>query len=185
MKPNFVRTLALTLGLALAGPAIAEECVLVLPFETGSAALSARNQELLRQLAQEYPDASASVTGHTDAVGNDALNQPLSERRVRSTIRYLRANGGQGMSFSTRAEASRVPIEVTQRASQLNRRVEVRVRDCDPSIFTDGGRVAQGVLQGGLAGPAAVGAMAFLVLGLSNGSSSSTTTTTTTTTFTN
>lgn len=45
-----------------------------------------------------YPGASAQIDGHTDAKGNDAYNQTLSDKRAQSVAAWLAANAGVAAS---------------------------------------------------------------------------------------
>lgn len=177
MKLNLLKSSLLALSLSAAGSAQAE-CLLVLPFASASATLSQNNQSLLNSLAARYPTAEVRISGHTDAVGTDTANESLSKSRVASVVRYLRSNGGARMRLNTRHFASRVPIEVTQASSQLNRRVELQIEDCDPAVLGQAPGELAGLIQGGLAGPVAGAGLGVLLFGLLDGSSSSTTTST-------
>ena len=42
---------------------------------------------------KQYPDLKVEVAGHTDAIGTDAYNQGLSERRAQAVYDYLTSNG--------------------------------------------------------------------------------------------
>ncbi len=42
---------------------------------------------------QRYPQVNVTVAGYTDAVGTDAYNQDLSERRAKIVYDYLTAHG--------------------------------------------------------------------------------------------
>ena len=45
------------------------------------------------EILKRYPDLRVEVAGHTDAIGTDAYNQGLSERRARAVYDYLTGNG--------------------------------------------------------------------------------------------
>ncbi len=45
------------------------------------------------EILNRYPDLRVEVAGHTDAIGTDAYNQGLSERRARAVYDYLTGNG--------------------------------------------------------------------------------------------
>ncbi len=45
------------------------------------------------EILRRYPDLRVEVAGHTDAVGSDAYNQGLSERRASAVYNYLTSNG--------------------------------------------------------------------------------------------
>jgi len=185
MRTTIIQSLFLAGSIAMGGAAAQADCLIALPFASGSATLSQGNQSLLSQLIANYPSARVSISGHTDATGAAATNAALSRSRVDAVQSYLRSNGGRGMEVvSTSAEASRVPRDISNLNSQLNRRAEVFVPGCDPTLFA-GNAVAVapggGLLQGGLAGAAGPGVLAgltALLIGVADGTTSSTTTST-------
>jgi outer membrane protein OmpA-like peptidoglycan-associated protein len=66
-------------------------------FDFNSAAITRQAEPQLRELGTALSDprlkgAMISINGHTDAAGNDALNQKLSQRRAATIKRYLVAN---------------------------------------------------------------------------------------------
>ena len=78
--------------------------------------------------------SQAEVSGHTDAIGTDAYNQDLSQRRADSVVAALKQRGvGGDLSAKGYGESRPVaPNEVQGKDNpagrQLNRRVEVFVR---------------------------------------------------------
>jgi outer membrane protein OmpA-like peptidoglycan-associated protein len=67
------------------------------------------------------------VYGHTDDVGNDAMNQQLSESRAVSVRAYLLQNGLRGDGVESRGYGESQPLvpntSATNRAQ--NRRVQI------------------------------------------------------------
>ena len=62
-------------------------------FALNSARLSGRARGILRAAANEVKDAGAQsvrLEGHADSTGNDAINDPLSQRRADAVARALR-----------------------------------------------------------------------------------------------
>ena len=45
------------------------------------------------EVLRKYPELRVEVAGHTDAIGTDAYNQKLSERRAQAVYDYLTGNG--------------------------------------------------------------------------------------------
>ncbi len=45
------------------------------------------------EILRRYPELRVEVAGHTDAIGSDAYNQRLSERRASAVYDYLTSNG--------------------------------------------------------------------------------------------
>jgi outer membrane protein OmpA-like peptidoglycan-associated protein len=67
--------------------------------------------------------------GHTDAIGSDAYNQSLSERRAEAVRRYL-INGGitpERIRTEGFGESRPVASNETDEGRAQNRRVELRV----------------------------------------------------------
>ena len=104
-----------------------------LNFPVGSSEIRPANFALLTKLQRvirEFPDGSVTVSGHTDARGNDDTNQNLSEERAQAVREYLLAN--------MNVEASRIravgygesqPIATndTPEGRALNRRTEIKI----------------------------------------------------------
>lgn len=86
----------------------------------------------LRNLATSlsaYPGTELLIVGHTDAVGPDAYNKELSERRARSAAAYLTSQGVATTRISTRGLGETEPVAGNENESdrELNRRVEVAI----------------------------------------------------------
>ena len=65
-------------------------------FDTGKAAIKPDSEAVLKELLgllQTQPDSSFAVAGHTDNVGTDAVNVPLSQQRAEAVIAWLSAKG--------------------------------------------------------------------------------------------
>ena len=68
------------------GYRVKEQYALIL-FDFDSAAIKARNRVIVERIIKrmrEVPEASITVTGHTDAIGSQAYNTQLSERRAQA-----------------------------------------------------------------------------------------------------
>lgn len=75
-------------------PAAAPSVNLTVTFGSGSATLTPQAMRTLDELGKALasPDLAAfrfRVEGHTDTVGDDAMNQALSERRAAAVVQYL------------------------------------------------------------------------------------------------
>jgi outer membrane protein OmpA-like peptidoglycan-associated protein len=76
------------------------------------------------------------IEGHTDAKGNDAYNQKLSERRAASVKTWFVAHGLSNMKFSTEGFGAKKPVAPNTKADgsddpdgrQKNRRVELVIK---------------------------------------------------------
>lgn len=101
-------------------------------FETGEAQLKPGARRRLEQLAsvlREDPAQTAIVEGFTDNVGDEALNQELSERRAQAVRDALAALGVEPSRIQTRGYGEDYPVASNQTPAgrQQNRRVEVVV----------------------------------------------------------
>lgn len=78
---------------------------------------------------REYNQTIVEVTGHTDSIGSDAVNQRLSEQRAASVGNYLIGQGLMRERFEIVGMGKRYPIASndTESGRALNRRVEIRV----------------------------------------------------------
>lgn len=102
-------------------------------FDFDEATLRLESEPTLRQLLaalQATPSMSVDIEGHTDAIGNDAYNMVLSERRAQSVVAWLTDNGAAVSRLNAvgRGEAAPVAANDTADGRALNRRVEVRRR---------------------------------------------------------
>lgn len=76
------------------------------------------------------------IEGHTDAKGNDAYNQKLSERRAASVKSWFIAHGLSNVKFSTEGFGAKKPVAPNTKPDgsddpdgrQKNRRVELVIR---------------------------------------------------------
>jgi outer membrane protein OmpA-like peptidoglycan-associated protein len=84
---------------------------------------------LLADALRDCPGNRVAVEGHTDAVGTDAYNQDLSERRARSVTEYLAGRGVPASQLSSQGFGETTPIATndTSEGRALNRRVELRL----------------------------------------------------------
>lgn len=95
---------------------------------------AAPSLEKVAAVLKKLPAAKATIEGHTDAKGNDAYNQKLSERRAESVRKWL-ANSGVTNSMTARGYGRTKPIAPnTTKAGkddpegrQKNRRVDILV----------------------------------------------------------
>ncbi|WP_445005515.1 TolC family outer membrane protein [Halomonas mongoliensis] len=100
-------------------------------FAVNSAELSAQARGELNQLAQQIGGMSnlqrVFIAGHADSTGNDAINDPLSQRRADSVADYLVSQGVDRSLIQTRGYGSRQPVATnnTVEGRRQNRRVEV------------------------------------------------------------
>lgn len=76
-----------------------------------------------------HKELKIQVSGHTDAIGNEAYNKILSENRAAAVARYLVNKGIDSDRVSSQGFGSTVPIQQngTNSGRQMNRRVEFRI----------------------------------------------------------
>lgn len=101
-------------------------------FATNSSTLSTNAKSSLRQFALSLlnnPDTDVRIYGHTDSTGNDAINNPLSERRAASVYNYLLSQGVSATRMASEGLGSTEPIasNSTAQGRSQNRRVEVYI----------------------------------------------------------
>lgn len=85
------------------------------------------------EVLKSYPTAKVTVSGHTDAKGDDAYNEALSMRRAKAVADRLAGPGGR--SLVAEGFGEKQPIAPNARADgrddpqgrQKNRRVEIRI----------------------------------------------------------
>ena len=101
-------------------------------FDFGKADLKPQFYPALNNVARtlaEYNQTIVEVTGHTDSIGSEAVNQRLSEQRAASVSNYLIGQGLVRERFEVVGMGKRYPVASndTEAGRALNRRVEVRV----------------------------------------------------------
>ncbi len=101
-------------------------------FDFDSDVLREPARENLRELAAgfaRYPDTDLMIVGHTDAQGDDAYNQRLSERRAAAATAYLVQQGvpSSRVRQAGRGEGEPVAANDSEAGRQQNRRVEVAI----------------------------------------------------------
>jgi outer membrane protein OmpA-like peptidoglycan-associated protein len=103
-------------------------------FATGRSAVSPTLAGVLGQFANTLQSNQATtvvIIGHTDNVGSDAVNNPLSFDRANATRDFLVARGVSPARFTTDGRGSREPIadNGTAQGRAANRRVEIYVAE--------------------------------------------------------
>jgi len=102
-------------------------------FKSGSSRLTPAGQTELLALALSLQEGSTKISrllieGHTDGVGNAAMNQVLSLKRANSVADYLSKQGGFTRSMMETVglgESKPVASNKTRKGRALNRRVEI------------------------------------------------------------
>ncbi len=99
-------------------------------FDTGRADIKSNLRPILDQFASglsNQPNTEVRIIGHTDNVGSDAVNDPLSLQRAQSTRNYLTARGvnPNRVSIDGRGEREPIATNATADGRAQNRRVEI------------------------------------------------------------
>jgi outer membrane protein OmpA-like peptidoglycan-associated protein len=99
-------------------------------FDTDSAKLRGDSLPALNAvlgLINNHPGSRWMISGHTDNQGNDARNQPLSERRAASVIAWLETHGVDSSRLDPKGFGASRPVadNSTPNGRALNRRVEI------------------------------------------------------------
>jgi OmpA-OmpF porin, OOP family len=102
-------------------------------FESGRATIDSDSSGLLDRLietALRCPTANVEVAGHTDADGEDAANQTLSEKRAQAVADYLVKAGMPASRLTAIGYGSSQPVATndTDEGKAKNRRIDFLVR---------------------------------------------------------
>ncbi|HYW58099.1 MAG TPA: OmpA family protein [Polaromonas sp.] len=103
-------------------------------FATGRSDINSSFAPILNQFASslnQNPVTTVTIVGHTDNVGTDATNNPLSMDRANSTRNYLTSRGVANNRIITDGRGEREPIadNGTADGRSKNRRVEIYVAE--------------------------------------------------------
>ena len=103
-------------------------------FDTGRSDIKSNFRPVLERFAQtlnENPAATVTIIGHTDSVGGDSVNQPLSVDRAANTRNYLAQRGVSSNRIAIEGRGEREPIASNDDNSgrARNRRVEIYVAE--------------------------------------------------------
>jgi outer membrane protein OmpA-like peptidoglycan-associated protein len=101
-------------------------------FDTGKATLrreSTAELQRLQKLLTETPALKLEMAGHTDDVGEGAMNQDLSQRRAQAVVTYLTQHGIAAARLTAAGYGETKPeVPNTSKGNrQLNRRTEFKV----------------------------------------------------------
>lgn len=94
-------------------------------FATNSAAISASNQQKLRDFFTRSPNTVFSLEGHTDSTASDAYNLELSRARAAAVAAVAKQAGATVKSVTGYGERQPVASNSTSAGRALNRRVEI------------------------------------------------------------
>lgn len=109
-------------------------------FDTGRTTIHPQSDPLLEDIAKalrDNPDIlRVEVAGHTDNVGSDAANQKLSQGRAEAVVVWLSTRGGVDASRLYAVgygESEPLETNATEAGRGINRRVEFRIKETDPT----------------------------------------------------
>lgn len=103
-------------------------------FDSGRYDIKPSLRPVLDKLAQgltQHPVTRVTVVGHTDSVGSDAVNNPLSVNRAAAVRDYLVPRGVASSRIAIDGRGSREPIadNATAEGRAMNRRVEIFIAE--------------------------------------------------------
>ena len=102
-------------------------------FESGKSDLKSESEDALNaflEIFNVYPEATVIFEGHTDNIGNAAVNLKLSVERAESVVNGLKAKKiPQSLKFETKGSGSTKPVanNSTEEGRTKNRRVEILI----------------------------------------------------------
>ncbi len=134
--PNYIADIVVAVGLDPLYESLTTKGVATtrgLLFDTGSDRIREESGKALRDLVDALSRAASlnvDIEGHTDAVGDAAANQQLSERRAAAVVAYLTSRGiaSSRLRAVGMGESAPVASNDTPEGRQENRRVVIRVR---------------------------------------------------------
>lgn len=95
-------------------------------------------------LMKKYPDMKIELSSHTDARGNDAYNEDLSQRRANSAVAWIVAKGiaadrivAKGYGEKQLKNGCTNGVECSEDEHQLNRRTEFKITAGPTSIVIE------------------------------------------------
>jgi OmpA-OmpF porin, OOP family len=123
----------------VAGPADNFGCPVIgiksyeIVFKTGSAVLLSKGKPILDTVVaylKRNSDVEVTIDGHTDNVGSDKVNNPLSVKRAEATKKYLVSKGINADRLVTAGFGSTQPVadNNTAEGRQKNRRIEIKIK---------------------------------------------------------
>ena len=123
----------------VAGPADNFGCPVIgiksyeIVFKTGSAILLAKGKPILDTVVaylKRNPDVEVTIDGHTDNIGSDKVNNPLSLKRAEATKKYLVSKGVAADRLVTAGFGSTQPVadNNTKEGREKNRRIEIKIK---------------------------------------------------------
>jgi len=109
-----------------------EKALQGIQFETGKAIIKPVSFPILNAIVKvmkENPSYKLIIGGHTDDVGDDAMNMTLSQNRADAVANYLITNGVDPLRTSATGYGKTMPVDTNKsvKGRTRNRRVEFKV----------------------------------------------------------
>ncbi|WP_018341996.1 OmpA family protein [Cytophaga aurantiaca] len=101
-------------------------------FDSGKSTIQATSFSELKKLTEllkNNPTLRVEIAGHTDNIGDETLNQKLSEERAKTVVTYLIQNGISANRLVAKGYGSSQPVgsNATEEGRQKNRRTEMKI----------------------------------------------------------
>jgi OOP family OmpA-OmpF porin len=102
-------------------------------FPSGGAEILAQNYELLNKIVsaiRQFPGSRLEISGHTDAIGHEEINLPLSRKRAENIAKFLVEVGNiESANIITRGYGESRPVASNETAEGRgkNRRIELMI----------------------------------------------------------
>ena len=83
----------------------------------------------LKNYLDKYPNKTATITGHTDSVGDDIANDWFGMERAKNVRRYLVSQGIAASKLKALSKGEKEPIDTngTLEGRRKNRRIEIKI----------------------------------------------------------
>lgn len=122
-----------TPAISVADQRILDDAVAQVAFNSSSATLTTRSQEILREIAdlmKKYPDSLLEISGHTDSSGNARRNMDLSMQRARACATFIASEGiaVDRLFAYGYGESQPITSNNTSDGRRINRRVEFELK---------------------------------------------------------
>ncbi len=113
----------------------------VVHFRSNSPDLEPHYRDALLRFAEQskaFPDLVIEIVGHADRRGDSTTNLLLSQHRVETVLRQLRAFGLESATYQTVAFGEQQPVTATEGSEQdfFDRRVVLRLQEPKPSLLS-------------------------------------------------
>jgi outer membrane protein OmpA-like peptidoglycan-associated protein len=101
-------------------------------FDSGKSTIQSTSFSELKKLIdllKNNPTIRVEIAGHTDNIGDETLNQKLSEERAKTVVTYLIQNGITANRLVAKGYGSSQPVgsNTTEEGRQKNRRTEMKI----------------------------------------------------------